>query len=972
MNGVEEDDFWLNELAGTVLDGTPADLEESDAAVSDSRRAAVRQARIVARIAEVHRTFGEDFERTQTESDHLLDRPLTSWGRLTIHEEIGRGAFGTVYRAWDSRLERYVALKLFQPRTSVEPDRLAASVIEEGRLLARVHHPNIVTVYDADRIAGWVGLTMEFVRGRTLEQMLREHGPFSANEVAAIGTELCGALAAVHGAGLLHRDLKAQNVMRCDDGRLVLMDFGAGLVLEEANLADGDVAGTPLYLAPELFEGQPATQRSDIYSLGVLLYHLLTNAYPVSGATVHELRDAHRSRRHESLLQRARPDVPRALARVIDRAKAVNPIERYARAEEMAAALKGAVQPRRAAWHAGIVLSAAGALAATAALTWTFVSRSAQHAGGGAPPASHGAIGVSDRTAKMRRLDIPRLLFAGRLSQSGKYLPYSAESLDRLMLMDLASGTVRQLVVPSQPSDDVVAESLVSPDDMEVAYSWESSSCRCVELRTVDAESRGGPPRVLMRDESLLGMQLADYSQDGGEILALMSRKDRTHQIALVSARDGSVRVLKAGLEHSVSLHLSPDGQYVAYDYPVRADDDGRDIFILATDGTSDERLLQGRSQDAYPLWTPDGRGILFVSDRSGTPGLWLASVVAGKLQGPPQIVNKDIGTIRPQSISRDGTLLYQLQAGDIDVYMARLSPDGTVMPGSIARAAGSFLASNSDPVWSSDGRSMAYVSRRRSTGPRQNALVIRSLDTGEERELWPDVPGFVQPQWSPDGGSFLIWTADRLGAGGGWQIDATTASTLKTFGPIRTPKWAANGDQFFFFRLRDFTRLFSADLASGRTREIYRAPAGHSIQSFIAVSPDGQWLAMTINEPGGQATRLDVVPAVGGPAHTVMRMSYPDLFSIQQWARGDSILYTKFRAEGILGRSPAPGSLYELWSLSAWGGAARSLGLALDRLDKATVGPDGQRIVFKYGGLRTEYWLMDHFLPPTAVGTSR
>src|SRR5207244_2811767 len=103
-----------------------------------------------------------------------------------------------------------------------------ASVIDEGRLLARIRHPNVVTVHGADRIDGRVGLWMEYIHGRTLERSLAEQGPFSAPEAGEIGIQVCRALAAVHQAGLLHRDIKAQNVMREDGGRLVLMDFGAG------------------------------------------------------------------------------------------------------------------------------------------------------------------------------------------------------------------------------------------------------------------------------------------------------------------------------------------------------------------------------------------------------------------------------------------------------------------------------------------------------------------------------------------------------------------------------------------------------------------------------------------------------------------------------------------------------------------------------------------------------------------------
>ena len=197
-----------------------------------------------------------------------------------------------------------------------------------------MRHPNVVTIYGAEQIADQIGLWMEFVRGHTLEQILDQRKVVSAAEAVAIGLELCRAMSAVHGAGLLHRDIKAHNVMRADDGRIVLMDFGTGRELEDD--ASSDLAGTPLYLAPEVLQGQRATVRSDIYSLGVLLYHLVTGSYPVQARTVREVRRAH-ERGERTAVQTARRDVPAKLARVIERAIDPRPERRYESADALGA-----------------------------------------------------------------------------------------------------------------------------------------------------------------------------------------------------------------------------------------------------------------------------------------------------------------------------------------------------------------------------------------------------------------------------------------------------------------------------------------------------------------------------------------------------------------------------------------------------------------------------------------------------------
>src|SRR5262249_49156006 len=149
-------------------------------------------------------------------------------------------------------------------------DAAASTTIQEGRLLARVRHPNIVTVFGAERIKDRVGVWMEFVHGATLEHELQEAGPFDADRLIRVGLELGDALAAVHRAGLLHRDIKTNNVMRDRDGRLLLMDFGAGELLGSEHA--GTAVGTPLYVAPEIVAGRHASRQSDIYSLGVVLF----------------------------------------------------------------------------------------------------------------------------------------------------------------------------------------------------------------------------------------------------------------------------------------------------------------------------------------------------------------------------------------------------------------------------------------------------------------------------------------------------------------------------------------------------------------------------------------------------------------------------------------------------------------------------------------------------------------------------
>src|SRR5580765_2652199 len=275
-------------LLESVADGAEVDWAALDAAAANNtERNRYRNLRLVARVAELHRTLVlEEGDRalTHLDDDAALADPAT-WGHLSIASRLASGAFGQIYRAHDPQLNRPVALKLL--RGDITLYRPVDRLLGEARTLAQVRHPNVVTVHGADVRDGRAGLWMELVDGQTLEAWLRAHGALGAGEATAIGIDLCRALAAVHGQELVHGDVKAQNVMREKGGRIVLMDFGAG----RAQGADAaGVAGTPMYLAPEVLAGAPPTPESDLYSLGILLFHLLTNKFPYNAIDLDSLR----------------------------------------------------------------------------------------------------------------------------------------------------------------------------------------------------------------------------------------------------------------------------------------------------------------------------------------------------------------------------------------------------------------------------------------------------------------------------------------------------------------------------------------------------------------------------------------------------------------------------------------------------------------------------------------------------------
>jgi serine/threonine protein kinase/Tfp pilus assembly protein PilF len=260
--------------------------------------------------------------------------PLEStWGSFQLLTCVGTGGFGEVYRAWDPSLQREIALKLLLPG-ALDTEAEFQTTLREARALASVKHPNIVSIYGCDRHNGRVGFWTDFIHGKTLASLLVTQGPFGYHEAALIGLEVTRALSAVHRANLLHRDIKPENVMREEGGRILLMDFGLSALPQHTS----QLAGTPNYMAPELFRRQPASVSSDIYAVGVLLYFLVTGQTParLNGLTTAQAAEACN---HRKPLIDLRSDLPEAFLRIVNRAIALNPDDRFRSAGEMAEAL---------------------------------------------------------------------------------------------------------------------------------------------------------------------------------------------------------------------------------------------------------------------------------------------------------------------------------------------------------------------------------------------------------------------------------------------------------------------------------------------------------------------------------------------------------------------------------------------------------------------------------------------------------
>ncbi len=336
-----------------LVDGAPVDWGTALGA-TPGREDAERQLRRLESVLAGHR---EVIQSAANEPEH--EPTLFMWGPLAVREKLGEGTFGEVFRAWDAGVGREVALKLRKAPASARGTR---RWLDEARKLARVRHPNVLVVYGADEHDERAGIWTELLHGRTLEAVLVRNGPLGAREAALIGADLCSALAAVHSAGLVHGDIKTTNIMRegtslgetpsqtpsrapatVEAGRIVLMDFGTAFDHAEVSQDPASrLYATPLTAAPEVLDGRDAGPTSDLYSLGVVLYRLVTERYPIEARSLEELRHLAKQGQRTPL-RAARPDLPAPFVDVIERALSADPAARFGSAAEMERALSASL-----------------------------------------------------------------------------------------------------------------------------------------------------------------------------------------------------------------------------------------------------------------------------------------------------------------------------------------------------------------------------------------------------------------------------------------------------------------------------------------------------------------------------------------------------------------------------------------------------------------------------------------------------
>jgi eukaryotic-like serine/threonine-protein kinase len=747
-----------------------------------------------------------------------------------IESQLGQGGMGVVYRARDSRLDRIVALKVLQPDKVADPAR-KHRFIQEARAASALNHPNIVTIHDVRSDKGVDFIVMEHITGRTLERVIPSSG-MPATQALTYAVQIADALAAAHAAGLVHRDLKPANVMVTDDGRVKILDFGVAKLVEPADPSveetkfaapvteDGALVGTPAYMSPEQAERRTVDGRSDIFSLGTILYEMVTGRRPFAGDSWLAVLSAILKDDPTPPAQLAA--IPSPLEQIVLRCLRKDPARRYQTMADLKVALQDAAEEQ------------AVRKPLTASSSWRRWSPVAL---------------------------VPLLVGAGVLGWWVLRAPESSEPLRAVPLTSLPG-------VERYPS--------FSPDGDRVAFTWTGSGQNNPDIY-VQQIGAGSPLRLTTNARSDFNPV---WSPDGRWVafirgdLSTLSGIVANGELRLIPPLGGPERRLSdVRVRQTVSnpgfLAWCPDSRcLVVTDSPGEGRPDA--LFVVSLD-SGEKRQLTSLEPPAYgdtnPAISPDGRALVFRRNRAFAAGElhWLALGEGVTADGEPRrLTLAPLDAAYPVWMPEGDEILFSAQGS---LWRLPVNGDGTA-DGSPARL----------PFVGEDGL-MPAVSRPQPGRPLR-LVYVRSFD---DLNIWrvstsaPGAPSTSPPvvaisstrldhqaHYSPDGtrvafqsnrsGKDEIWLADPDG-GGAVQLTSMGAPVTAHAG------WSPDGKSLVFDSNQDGQfEIHVIPAGGGKPQRLTSHPASDHYPSF---SRDGRWIYFASNRTGEY--QVSKMPANGG-----------------------------------------------------------------------------------------------------------
>jgi Tol biopolymer transport system component len=569
--------------------------------------------------------------------------------------------------------------------------------------------------------------------------------------------------------------------------------------------------------------------------------------------------------------------------------------------------------------------------------------------------------GAGGTAARSTEVSMRRIWVAGKdmpicISPDGRYVVYGVYDSRSLWLRDLQSGEQRKITENGSWVEGTGTSTFaaISTDSKWIAYGWRSKGYEELRLSKLDGSSM----RILHNGQDGRSLCVTAWMPDGRQILAISQDKSLTYRPHLISVSDGSVRDIgQPEPGHVFWRFPSPDGRHIAYTL-------NGDIFVYNTTTEKDSVLVKNPAFDGIIGWTPDGSGIMFVSNRLGSLDLYLLWTGNGRPRGEPQLLRRNQGDPNYISVTTDGRLFQIERKGTYNSYILPVDEQTGKLTGTPSLVDPNYPGANF-PGWSPDGKSLYYSMYKGTPGNYTQVLIVRSEETGQTREITPkpQLPFWHTPILSPDGFRYAITGTDQNGNSGVFAIDPESgnvsqlATDTAENGPV-DPNWSPDGKSIFYkVRSPEKSEGFIVrrkDITTGEEKDVKRGIYYREMK----ISPDGTRFVYFLNDKPTKSYVLGIMDIQSGEELELWRVSvtdYPGGISGPSWAPDG-------RHVMVVAGSLKQDS--ELWRFPAMGGPGEKLYSNPESIWGFIMHPSGKRIAFAQSRINFELWVLENFLP--------